>query len=230
MEMNQSEVGRELERVAISIDIPPCPAILQEITAETNKPHPDFDKLELLIKKDIGLSAALLKTVNSPFYGLRNKVVGVKQAISLLGLKTISTMVYGLVVRTAFPGGDRAFMEKFWDMSAQTALAASFIAGKIGGISRDDAYTFGLFMDSGIPILMQKFPDYKTTIEEAKGSENRPFTEVEDDRHCTDHATIGSLLTKSWHLPESVCKAVRSHHDYSVLVEAESKLLPESMN
>jgi HD-like signal output (HDOD) protein len=230
MTMNDLEVGQELERVAGSIDIPPCPAILHEITAETNKPHPDFDVLEQLIKKDIGLSASLLQVVNSPFYGLRNKVESVKQSISLLGLKTISTMVYGLVVRNAIPGGNREFMEKFWDMTAQTAMAASFIAGRIGGIGRDDAYTFGLFMESGIPILMQKFPDYKDTLEEARSSENGCFTEIEDDKHCTDHATIGALLTRKWHLPEAICNAIRCHHDFAVLAEPESKLSPECLN
>jgi HD-like signal output (HDOD) protein len=226
---NDLDIGQELERVAVSIDIPPCPAILQQIAAETNKPHPDFDILEELIKKDIGLSASLLKVVNSPFYGLRSKVISVKQAISLLGLKTISTMVYGLVVREAFPGDNRQFMEKFWDLTAQTAMAASFIASRLGGISRDDAYTFGLFMESGIPILMQKFPAYKDTLEEARSS-NSCFTEIEDDKHCTDHATIGSLLTKNWHLPESICQAIRFHHDFSVLAEPQPRLSPECLN
>lgn len=224
------DMDQELERVAINIDIPPCPAILLELSAETNKEQPDFDKLEQLIKRDIGLSASLLKMVNSPFYGLRSKVGNVRQAIGLLGLSMVTTTIYGLVIRDAFPDSNREFMEKFWDSSAKTAMAASFMASRIGGINREDAYTFGLFMDSGIPVLMRKFPDYKQTYEDACSSLDGKFTEMEDEIHGTDHATIGSMLTRSWNLPGVISSAVRSHHEYGMLAESHSALPPECQN
>ncbi|MEI7789340.1 MAG: HDOD domain-containing protein, partial [Chlorobiaceae bacterium] len=63
---------QEVERIVAGIDIPPCPAILIELSLETSKDTPDFGKIEKLVSRDVGLSGMFLKTVNSPFYGLRN--------------------------------------------------------------------------------------------------------------------------------------------------------------
>ncbi|MGZ3237203.1 MAG: HDOD domain-containing protein [Burkholderiaceae bacterium] len=223
-------VDKELERVALSIGIPPCPAILLELSAETKKDAPDFAKIESLISKDVGLSATLLKTVNSPFYGLRTKVNTTKQAIAMLGLSMLSRTITGLVLRQAFASKDAISMERFWDASAKVAIAASFIAKRLPGMSRDEAYTFGLFQNCGIPILMQRFPNYKETLGIANNTTDKKFTDIEDAAHGTDHATMGYLLTKSWNLPDVLAQAIRFHHEYSVLENRQSTLPIESQS
>lgn len=223
-------IDQELERVATSIGIPPCPAILLNLAAEVRKEDPDFSKIEQLVVKDVGLSATFLKTVNSPFYGLRTKVGTVKQAINMLGLSMLTRTVSGLVLRNTFASKDKVSMERFWDASAKIAMSASFLAKHLPGMNRDDAYTFGLFQNCGIPVLMQRFPEYKQTLGIANSSERKSFTQVEDEAHGTDHATIGYLLTKSWNLPEVLSTAIRFHHEYQALAEADAKVSAPSRN
>jgi len=224
------DFDKEMERVAQSIGIPTCPAILLDLAEETKKEHPDFEKIERLVSKDVGLSATLLKTINSPFYGLRNKVSSVKQAVSLLGLSTLSSTISGLVLRNVFSSTDQVSMERFWDSSAKFALATMYLAKKIPGLNKDDAYTYGLFQNCGIPVLIQKFPDYKQTLAKANNSIDEKFTDVEDDIHGTDHAMIGYMMTKSWNLPEFTTQAVRFHHEYGVFSESHAKITTESEN
>ncbi len=221
-------VDKELERVALSIGIPPCPAILLDLSAETKKEMPDFAKIEALIGKDVGLSATLLKTVNSPFYGLSSKISTTKQAIAMLGLSMLSRTITGLVLRQAFVSKDAVSMERFWDASARIAIAASFIAKALRGLNKDEAYTFGLFQNCGIPILMQRFPTYKDTLGNANNATDLKFTDVEDQAHGTDHATMGYLLTKSWNLPDTLSQAIRFHHEYAVLDGKQIGLTEES--
>jgi HD-like signal output (HDOD) protein len=223
-------IDQELERVATSIGIPPCPAILIDLATEVRKDDPSFTRVEQLVVKDVGLSATLLKTVNSPFYGLRTKVGTVKQAVNMLGLSMLSRTVTGLVLRNSFAGKDKISMERFWDTSTQTAMCASFLAKHLPAISRDDAYTFGLFQNCGIPVLMQRFPEYKQTLGVANNAGDRSFTAIEDEVHGTDHATIGYLLTKSWNMPETLSTAIRFHHEYQALSEANAKVSPASRN
>jgi HD-like signal output (HDOD) protein len=229
--MNEPElIDQELERVASGIGIPPCPSVLDQLGAEARKPDPSFARIEALICKDVGLSATLLKTVNSPFYGLRNKVTTVKQAVSLLGLKLLSRTVAGLLVRRVFASSkDQASMERFWDTSAKLAQSAAFIARQLPGINKEEAYTFGLFLNVGIPVLMTRFPDYKATLAKANGNAERRFTEVENDEVGTDHAVIGYLLTKSWSLPASISQAIRYHHDYALLADRSTTVPRESL-
>ena len=218
------DIDQELERVAQSVGIPPCPGILIDLSAEAKKDDPDFRKIERLVSMDVGLSATLLKTVNSPFYGLRNKISTVSQAVSMLGLSMLSRTVTGLVLRNAFAGKDSISMEHFWDASANKAMAAAFIARQLPGMDKDEFYTFGLFQNCGIPILMQRFPQYKETLGAANESPDRKFTEIEDEAHGTDHATMGYLLTKSWRLPEDLSQAIRYHHEYAMLSDEQTTL------
>ncbi len=85
---NNDSFGEELERSIKSIGIPSRPGILLELEKEIKKDDPDFRKIEQLVVSDVGLSAMLLKTINSPAYGMRNKASTINQAISILGLST----------------------------------------------------------------------------------------------------------------------------------------------
>lgn len=223
-------IDQELERVALSIGIPPCPAILVSLAAEARKDDPNLTRVEQLVSQDVGLSATLLKTVNSPFYGLNSKIGTIKQAINLLGLTMLTRTVSALILKQTFASKDAINMERFWDSSGKLAIAASIIAKRVGAMDRDSAYTYGLFQNCGIPVLMQRFPDYKQTLNAANNSSDLRFTEVEDAAHGTDHATIGYLLTKSWNLPQVIAHAIRFHHDYTILGEDQSKHPPESCN
>ena len=86
---------------------------------------------------------------------------------------------------------------------------------------REEAYTFGIFHDCGIPALMQRFGDYRDTLKIA-GGDSRPPTEVEEERHGTNHATIGYLIAHSWGLSDVICQAIQRHHDLGALGDDDS--------
>ena len=81
----------------------------------------------------------------------------------------------------------------------------------------DDAYTFGLFHDCGIPLLMMRFPQYKDVLGQANRNTQTEFTAIEESLVHTNHALVGSALAQSWWLPEDMCRAIRHHHDLTVL-------------
>ena len=220
---------KELERAAQAVGIPSCPAVLLELSTEVKKEDPSLRKIEALVSKDMGLLATLLKTVNSPFYGLRTKVGTVKQAIQVIGISMLSRTVTGIVLKKAL-SGNQPGMEAFWEASAKAAMVASFIAKQLPGMNKEEAYTFGLFQNCGIPILMQRFPDYVKTLALAERDAERKHTEVEEAAHGTDHATMGYLLTKSWNLPEDISQAIRYHHEYALVADAKAQLNTQSRN
>ncbi|NOW03745.1 EAL and HDOD domain-containing protein [Clostridium beijerinckii] len=59
-----------------------------------NKDDFDFNKLEELIIKDLGLSYKIIKLINSSAYCLKNEVRSIKYAIALLGRKEIIKWLY----------------------------------------------------------------------------------------------------------------------------------------
>lgn len=234
----QKTFDLELEQAVLNLGIPPCPKILLDLSEEARKEEPDFQRIEKLICADVGLSAALIKTINSPFYGLRNKVHSVMQAIHMLGLSQLSMMVMSMVLREVLKGGNQIEMERFWDVSTRVAVISSYIAcrlpymgsGKIKQrqIFKDEAYTYGLFQDCGIPIMLNHYATYKETLGTANQTVDRQFTAVEDAEFGKNHAMVGYLMAKSWGLPEAMIQAIRFHHEHAALGSGELSLPNEN--
>ena len=218
-----------LEQSLRDVGIPPRPLILDRIGAEMRKDEPDFRLLGDLISADVSLAAGLLKTANSAYFGFRSRARTVTQALLMLGLDTTSRAVAGLALRKVFLAVPS--MERFWDASARVARVSGWLVGRLGvrdGVRPDDAYTFGLFRDCGIPILMKKFPQYANILKEADADPDRVFTEVEL-AHCpTNHAVVGSLMAQNWWLPGEIGQAIRCHHDAVILAAGPLGISPAS--
>jgi HD-like signal output (HDOD) protein len=214
------------EKILKSINIPPCPDVVVALMEELSQEDVDFTKLVKIISGDVSLAASMLKTANSPFFALRNKVGSIQQAVSVLGLKNLTQIVRGSALQKAL-GGEKLTMERFWERSNFTAVVASHMAGKLQGISREDAYTLGLFHDCGIPILMQKFPDYKEKLAAANQSAELVIV-IEDKNYATNHAIVGNMLARNWFLPEHISQAILVHHDHIIFSEPEDSTSPEA--
>lgn len=193
--------------------IPPCPAILARISEEMNQEEPDFRHLSTIIASDVALAAGLVRLANSPYFGARRRVSTVAEALMVLGLDTASQAVACIALNDAFP--HMKAMERFWDASARIATLSGWLAKEHHweGVRPQEAYTYGLFRDCGIAVLLQHFPGYQEVLRHANTECGRSFTDVENDVLPTNHVIVGAMMTQSWWLPENICLAVRHHHD-----------------
>lgn len=218
------------EQVTISlreIGIPPRPSVLQEIDRERARPEPDFKRLTDLISSDVALAAAIIKTANAPAFGLSRKVGVISEAVVLLGLSPVMQTVAGIVLQRVFrysPG-----MERFWDCSAAVARVSSWLVQRLGlqrRIRPGDVYTFGLFRDCGIPLLMGAFPEYRSVLAESNTARDRAFTGIEDAALGMNHAVMGARLAVEWGLPDEMVQAIEHHHDIECLAGDVDRLSP----
>lgn len=203
------------------VSIPPRPKLLTEINAELQKFNPDTNKLATRIATDVGLSAAILKVINSPYFGLRSKVGSVPTAVQLLGVQNVKSIVTGLLLKTTITGAGAMSLERFWDSSEKVAKISAYVATTLPRAPRDEAYTLGLFRECGIPLLMQRFENYKDTLK-AAAADSRPMTVVEDAIHGTNHAVVGFMVAKTWGLPDNLAEAILRHHDMEVFAEGDN--------
>jgi HD-like signal output (HDOD) protein len=209
----------DVEALIKSIAIPPRPELLTQVQTELSRADPDPARISAWIAKDVAMTAGVLRIVNSPFFALTRPAGTLEQALSLLGLRQIGTLVTGFALRQAVKG-EPVGLTRFWDVSAKRSYAMLRLARGLRGVDVDAAQSFGLFCDVGIPLLMQRFADYPATLKAANQEPVRSFTEVEQAAHNADHAMIGALMARSWGLPKLVCDAIRQHHDYGVLRDA----------
>ena len=224
-ESHSSEVDILFERSIRDLGIPPFPVILDRFMTEVGKDEPYYKRLASIIGTDVSISASLIKTANSPFFGLRQRVRSANEALVILGMKSTSRAIAGIILRKSFPNVPN--LERFWDASARIARLSGWLVQRldIRELRAEDAYTFGLFRDCGIPVLLGRFQNYEGLLNKANQDAERNFTEVEDVEIPTNHAMVGCILAQSWWLPEEICLAIRNHHDL-VALESTSSLLP----
>jgi HD-like signal output (HDOD) protein len=217
---------QELDHLAREIGIPPCPAILGSFSAEIQQPEPDIRKLAELIATDIALSAALLKLVNSPFYGLRTKATNTHQALSIIGLRAGANLVTGLILRQVFPPGGSALMERFWDKANSISATALVVARRITGIDINEAHTYALFRDCGMPVMIRKFDDYGDIVDRLEHVSGARVIVAEQTAYQYSHARVGYALARGWLLPEPFCRAILFHHDFEKVAAGRREVEP----
>jgi HD-like signal output (HDOD) protein len=222
MEMTQLELNRLQDRaedIVRQMGLPPCPEILAEMAREVRAETPNVRRIGDLVTRDVAAAAGIVKTVNAAAFGLRGPARSVQQAIGYLGLDRTALLLAGLLLRKAFPQSGRPALARFWQASAQLAVAAGFLARVLGVIDRDEAYTFGLFRDAGSAVLICRYADYDSVMAACPGGAT--VTDHEKAHFGADHAVIGAVLARDWHLPEEMSDAILWHHaDFVLALDA----------
>ncbi|MBS1189348.1 MAG: Metal-dependent phosphohydrolase, subdomain [Rhodocyclaceae bacterium] len=209
------------------IDIPPCPDILLQLDAELRKESPDQRAMATLISRDVALAGQIMLVVNSPAFSTGRRIDSIIHAITVLGMRQMFNVVVTQLLKAALSGPQAVAMERFWEDSALNARVSTELARRLRCLKPEMAYTFGLFHDCGIPLLMRRFPNYQEVLDEASASEHESLSTVEEARLGTHHAVVGYFLARRWNLPEFVVQGILLHHDYSVL-DGTTDALPEA--
>jgi len=208
------------KKIANSFHIPPQPLILKELQLEQAKSEPCPNAFAEVIIKDVVLSASVLKTVNSPLFGLNRTITNIKQSVMFLGTDNINTLVTFFLLQNSFPATGSTSLEKEWDMAMDTANMVNILMNHLelkNDIPPENAYAFALFRDCGIALLATKYNDYRDVLSHANNSPERIFTDIEDEAYNTNHATMGYFLASGWHLPPALCHYIQRHHDDAYL-------------
>lgn len=163
--------------------------------------------------RDLALAARTLKLANSAFYGLAGRVSGLRDAVSMLGRRTLCSAVTALIVSEQLQaqrceGFDFA---DFWRHAAGTAIAARSIARALR-LDEETAFTAGLLHDIAHLAMAAHFPEQLSPLLQHAAALDRPVYQVEAECMAHDHAELGARLIEQWRLPATVAAAVRHHH------------------
>lgn len=198
----------------MAVRIPSPPPLLDELNRLLEDPNAGMEEIGQVVQTDAGLTASLYRTLAKPMYGIRRPPETVAKAISLVGLRTVAELVKGLSIESAIYGESK-FYPWFWERANDIARYASTIAWKqrsVCNVFPEHAQLAALFMDCGVPILIQHIEKYEYAFITSKGY-IWPHVPAEDAKFNTDHAVVGYLAARHWKLPDYVCQAVRWHHD-----------------
>lgn len=211
--LSQEQLNKSLQ----GIQIPPQPQILVDITMEQVSPNPSLAGIAELIQQDMGLSGAILKIVNSAYFGLSNQILSVEHAVSILGLNSVINIINGLALRSELSDETIIEMNRFWDHASDLALVSATVAKETGYPAADESYVLGLFHACGMPLMMTRFPGYPKVVEEAFSGRYERIIDLENERFNTNHAVLGFYTAKSWHLPKHICDLIAEQYNLKTI-------------
>ncbi len=198
------------------IELPTLPEVVTTLIQLIEDPNSSANDLNEVLISDAALSAKILKMVNSPFYGLREPVSSLKQAIVILGFRTIRSMAVSSSVIDLFDvfEMDGFSQEEFWVHSIGVAYASQLIVQFLS-TTGDIAFVCGLLHDIG-KLIMNQYArnEFKEILLCAKEN-NLSFYDAEVKIGVDlNHAEIGYILAEKWNLPQNVRNVIADHHKF----------------
>ena len=207
-------------------DIPAMPEVAQKVMHMLGDPRTTNTSLGQALSSDMSMASRVLQMANSPFFGTRQKISSISQAIFILGHSALRSLIITVCTKGIFknPG---LMEKKIWEHSLATAVGARLVAKKTGLMDADEAFLGGLLHDSGRMILAVVYRnDYQLIFEKFYNGRLPPESvlEAEKQEFGFDHAEIGSRVIAKWRLPNVFARICRRHHvnNQQVLEQAES--------
>ncbi len=205
-----------LERIMRIEHLPVLPSIYSRITAELAKGDPSPKDIGNIVAQDVGLSANILKLINSAYFGLARHITTPQQAVITLGVNVINSLILSLHIFQSFPpkSGQSFSLKLLWEHCMRTATIARTLAQteSLPREQADHAYVAGLLHDVGKLLLDFQCPEDSARIYEEVRQNNRRVAEVEEEILHLTHAQVGGYLLGLWGLPGPVVHAVARHH------------------
>lgn len=208
-----------LDDISRGFSVPAQPKLLLNLLKLMAEPNPDINAVADCISKDIAVSAAILKTVNSPLYGLSRTVTDIKMSVNYIGIYGVVMLVTGSLLKKSFdPKSCSINLDDFWKTTSELADTAINIGKNYkANIATDKFFSLGLFHACGVPVMAMKYQNYQEVIDQALITSELSLIELEEEHYQANHATIGYFVASSWRLPKDVCQIILQHHERDYL-------------
>ncbi|MDH5299472.1 MAG: HDOD domain-containing protein, partial [Desulfobulbaceae bacterium] len=187
--------------------LPTLPSVAMEAIRLMEGEGASFESIADLLKNDQVLTGRLLHYANSAYVGARRPVASIGQAVSVLGLNAVRSIVLSASIFDCFSDQfhrHRQSLLNFWLHSIGVALTAEQLAERLGFDTPEEAYIAGLLHDMGKLVCYmeapEKFEQIWRELERQGSYSTQGFLPLDIERNIldTDHIEVGRLLAEKW--------------------------------
>lgn len=199
-----------------------------------------FRELEQTIKMDPGLSAKILKVSNSAMYARQREVKNLQMAITLLGFKTIKSLVLLVTASNAFSKNQNSkFYQFYWKHAIINAFIARELCIKSGNRSlTDECFLAALLHDIGQVALYNANAERYDQVLQMAAEHQMRISQVEKDLYSTNHRDVGAAVLRDWNFPDIYIDAASEHgspnitssHKKSILIISVADFLASNID
>lgn len=191
------------------IEVPLLPKVANRVVALTQSEDSNAAELASLIQSDQTLAGHVIRVANSAAYSPVSSIVSLQQAITRLGMATISEIALAATVNTSLfsaPGFEPLIQKRLTH-----SLASGLWAKEVARACRrnvEAAFLGGLLQDIGRPVTIQAASEVATKLGIGMGSDGMELLEK------TFCRPMSISVVHKWEMPESVQQVVKFFDTY----------------
>ncbi len=212
------------QRLDQTLTVPPLPEAARRIIALKADPDYAVRDITRIVEADPSLAARILGWANSAYYGLRNRVTSLTDAVArVLGPEATLNMALAIATRETLrvPPADVRGLSPYWLTAVFSAATMEALARILPARNRPNgglAYLAGLLSNFGTLVVGHVFPPYYAVMcKQQEANLHLPHTHIDAATLGVSREAFAAELLQSWSVPDEVCDAVRFQHvtDYS---------------
>lgn len=203
-----------LRQVLGDYSLPSFPAVVMQALQRIRDPKSTSALIADTLSGDPGISTMLLRTVNSAAFALGRKVESVHQAVTLLGISRVESLVLSVGISRTIPrkpalGYDHV---RFWRAAARRAATARVLARRLHPDRAAESFTASLLQDMAVPLLASQLSDTYGPLLEYWHHSDEDLAALEQNEFAWNHAEVATWQCTEWELPENLAAAIGGHH------------------
>ena len=193
----------------------PIPAVATQLLAVVDTPDSSMEDIARVIQYDPVITASILKTCNSAFFGLKTPAESIKDAVNMLGTDRVIELALIKSGAQALSGSQKGYglsEGEMWKYSVSSAVVTKQVAVKLGLDNKYTLFTSALLKDIGKIILEKHVANGSQKIVHLVTQKQYSFQEAEKEVLGIDHAELGAMIAKMWKFSPKMIKIIRHHH------------------
>lgn len=202
-----------LGKLLAGAQLPALPQSAIRLLELSQNPDNGPAQFAIPIESDPGLTSQVLRFVNSSYFGFRQEISSVKQAISLVGIRTIKNFALWSAVFSLMPNPKCGpfDLKSLWQDSLRRGIFARRLCKILGLAEAEDLFAASLLQDMAVPLLAKELPEqYHKMLDARQGGQNR-LSDLEQERFGWTHAEAGAVIARAWRLPETFAQVIAKH-------------------
>jgi HD-like signal output (HDOD) protein len=191
-------------------ELHPLPAVATSILRLTEHDRFSAHELASTITADQALTAKLLRLANSAYYGFPRTIGTVRDAVVLLGFRTVRSTTLASCVIGTLSEANHLNYDEFWHFSVSTGMLAEMLA-RTEGVHQDTAFTAGVLHNIGLLSMDQQRPEMLAASLERAATDGTSRHEAQRKLFGYTDADLGGALAEAWSFPLDLTEAIRDH-------------------
>ncbi len=187
--------------------LPSVPKVVRRLIETFEQADVDPMLVASLIEEDPVLTAKLLKTANSAFFGLSRNVTNAREAMNILGLIKVRALVVASALGESFHMVGGVNLNQFWRYSLNTANLSRYIALPIR-IDENTAFTAGLIHAVGELVMHVGMPEAMIELDRNVPMLDLKRAKAERSLFGYSYAEVGAALAREWKFPRRMINAI----------------------